>query len=65
MVKRAKHGGIGIVSALTLIFIVLKLVGLINWSWMWVLCPLWISILFVFCVFTIILIAGKIKKGKW
>lgn len=40
---RAK-GGLGIVGALTIIFIVLKLTGLINWSWIWVLSPLWISV---------------------
>lgn len=28
---------------LTLIFIVLKLTGVITWSWWWVLSPLWIS----------------------
>jgi hypothetical protein len=36
-------GGIGIVGVLTLIFVVLKLVGVISWSWWWVLSPLWIS----------------------
>ena len=36
-------GGIGFSSALTLIFIVLKLVKVIDWKWIWVLSPLWIS----------------------
>jgi Flp pilus assembly protein TadB len=36
-------GGIGFTGLLTLIFIVLKLIGVINWSWWWVLSPLWIS----------------------
>ena len=34
---------IGFVSALTLIFIVLRLTGVIEWSWLWVLSPLWIT----------------------
>ncbi|MCF0163200.1 MAG: hypothetical protein HUJ88_11575 [Fusobacterium necrophorum] len=34
--------GIGFTGALTLIFIVLKLTDNITWSWLWVLCPLWI-----------------------
>jgi hypothetical protein len=29
----------GLASTLTVIFIVLKLVGVINWSWWWVLLP--------------------------
>ena len=30
-------------SILTLIFITLRLCGVIDWSWLWVLSPLWIS----------------------
>lgn len=37
-------GGISFAGALQLIFIVLKLIGVINWSWVWVLSPTWISI---------------------
>lgn len=36
-------GGVGLVSLLTIVFVVLKLVGAIAWSWWWVLSPLWIS----------------------
>lgn len=36
------NGGIGFAGILTIVFIVLKLVGIINWSWWWVLSPLWI-----------------------
>ena len=34
--------GIGILTTLTIIFVVLKLVGVIDWSWWWVLAPTWI-----------------------
>ena len=37
--------GIGFVGLLTIAFIVLKLLGVIAWSWIWVLSPLWISLL--------------------
>lgn len=39
-------------------FIVLKLVGIINWSWVWVLSPFWIPVivaLFIFIVLIVIL----------
>jgi hypothetical protein len=39
-------GGIGFSGALTVTFIVLKLTHVIDWSWWWVLSPLWISLLF-------------------
>lgn len=37
------NGGVGFIGLLTIVFIVLKLTGHINWSWIWVLSPLWIS----------------------
>lgn len=35
-------GGIGFYGLLTVVFIALKLGGIIGWSWLWVLAPLWI-----------------------
>ena len=36
--------GLGCGSVIQIVFIILKLTGLIDWSWLWVLSPLWISI---------------------
>ena len=65
MDNKAKQGGLGIVSVLTIVFIVLKLLGAIQWSWIWVLSPIWISAVIAVAVFSVILIGGRIKKGKW
>ena len=35
--------GPGFASLLTLLFIALKLTGIIAWPWVWVLAPLWIG----------------------
>jgi hypothetical protein len=35
-------GGIGFMGLLAILFIGLKLGGVISWSWLWVLGPLWI-----------------------
>ena len=43
MDNQNRRGGIGFTGALTLIFITLKLTDVIDWSWGWVLSPLWIS----------------------
>ena len=40
--NNSSSGGIGFVGLLAIVFIVLKLVGTITWSWWWVLSPLWI-----------------------
>lgn len=39
--------GLGLSSVLTIVFVVLKLVGVINWSWVWVLSPIWIDLILV------------------
>lgn len=36
--------GIGIVGTLAVVFVVLKLTNNIDWSWWWVLSPIWIPI---------------------
>jgi hypothetical protein len=52
----ASRGGIGFTGALTIAFIVLKLCGVIHWSWVWVLAPLWISVLLA-CLFVAVFVA--------
>lgn len=37
-----RYNGHGFVGMLALVFITLKLCGVINWSWWWVLAPVWI-----------------------
>jgi glucan phosphoethanolaminetransferase (alkaline phosphatase superfamily) len=55
-------GGIGFCGLLTIVFIVLKLCKVIEWSWIWVLSPLWIPILIVILVLIIIFIFAIIFK---
>lgn len=52
--NNSSKGGIGFCEVLTIIFIVLKLIGVINWSWLWVLSPLWIGFVIVFIILFII-----------
>ena len=35
-------GGIGFFGLLAIVFIALKILGKITWSWWWVLAPVWI-----------------------
>lgn len=43
--QASSSGGIGFAGLLTIVFITLKLTGVIAWSWLWVLSPIWISFL--------------------
>ena len=51
-------GGIGFFSVLTIVFIILKLVGVIDWSWVWVLSPTWISTAVVLIILLVVSING-------
>lgn len=52
----SSSGGIGFVGALTILFIALKLLNKIDWSWWWVLSPIWISAVVIVLVFLILFI---------
>ena len=45
---------------LTLIFITLKLCHVIDWSWVWVLAPLWIPLSIVLAIAIIVFVVGLI-----
>ena len=48
--------GLSFIEALQLVFIVLKLCGVIKWSWWLVLTPLWASLVFLLIMLAVIFI---------
>jgi len=55
----------GICGVLTVIFIVLKCLGVIEWSWVWVFSPLWIEaiiIIVVLAILEVVLSMSRIHK---
>lgn len=54
MAATQASGGIGLGGVLFVVFLVLKLCGVITWSWWWVTAPLWIPIALFLIVLTII-----------
>lgn len=61
-VKTSTNGGIGFLGALTILFIALKLTHVIDWSWWWVLAPIWIPIVVVFGIIAIVAIVVLFVK---
>lgn len=63
--KSNASSGIGVGTVLTIVFVVLKLTNVIDWSWWWVLAPTWGPIALVLAVivigFPVYLLA---KRGK-
>lgn len=56
--------GIGFMGVLQIVFIVLKLVKVINWSWIWVLSPTWIPLSITIICLLIVWIIYKIEERK-
>lgn len=53
-----------LVTVLTIIFVILKLVGTIDWGWLWVLSPLWIGAAFYIPVFILLVIYYILKDNN-
>ena len=49
---------IGFLGLLTLVFIVLKLTHHIDWSWVWVLSPLWLGWLSLTAILFVLALIG-------
>jgi hypothetical protein len=59
---RNERAGLGYPSLLTLIFITLKLLGVIAWSWWWVLAPLWLPVVLLLFIALVVFICLCIFK---
>lgn len=59
MAKSSSSGGVGFTGLLIIVFIVLKLTKFIDWSWWWVLSPIWISLVLGIIGFGIFLLLRK------
>ena len=60
--KSTASSGISFTGLLAILFIALKLTGVITWSWLWVLAPIWIT--FVIVVFVLIIAGMLIIANK-
>lgn len=66
--NKTVYRGTSLAITLTIIFVILKLTHVIDWNWVWVLAPFWISIasacliVIVFAIIFMILPKIKIKR---
>lgn len=65
MRNEVKSYGLSLSSVLTIVFTVLKLVGVIKWSWLWVFSPLWIKVILTVIILIIIAIIDGSFKNKY
>lgn len=62
--NRIELGGFG--TLLFVVFLVLKLCKVIDWSWWWITAPIWGTIaLFVVMMICIVIVRAVIRKRIW
>ena len=54
--KQTTTASVGFLDLLAIVFIVLKLLGKITWSWWWVLAPVWMPLAIVIVIVVVALI---------
>ena len=59
MSKESSSSGISFMGMLTILFTALKLTNYIDWSWWWVLSPMWLPL------FVLLISAGLISVIKY
>lgn len=59
----SRSGSIGLAGLLGVAFVVLKLTGTIEWSWVWVLAPFWIPLAIGFTLFILAALVAIVKAA--
>ena len=57
-------GGVGFFGLLCLLFIGLKLGGVIDWDWVWVLSPIWIPFAIVLFILLVLAVGMALGVGR-
>lgn len=60
--SKASSGGIGFAGLLSVLFIGLKLTNHIDWSWWWVLSPMWLPALVILSFLGIMLMVEAVAS---
>lgn len=64
MSNNTESGGITFVGLLQVLFIGLKLAHVIDWPWVWVLSPIWMSMALLLLVFAVLLVIALVKDNR-
>ena len=62
MESKTQSQGIGVAGLMGVTFVVLKLCGVINWSWWWVTVPFWGGLVIAIAVLAVIIVFFIIKE---
>lgn len=59
----SSSGGTGVCGLLLGLFIALKLLGVISWSWWWVLAPAWMPLVVVLAIWLLVVVLVWLGVG--
>ncbi len=62
MSKESSSSGVSFMGLLTILFIALKLTNFIDWSWWWVLSPMWLSAVILVLAVLLLVFIRKAKE---
>lgn len=57
----SQSGGIGVLGLLGVLFVGLKLTGVINWSWWWVTAPFWGGFALLLAILALVTVVSLIR----
>ena len=60
---KTQSSGLRLTTGLLLLFIALKLTNQIDWSWWWVMSPVWLPLILVLVAFKIWFLLHVLKKA--
>lgn len=60
----SSYGGVSLGGVVFVVFLILKLTHLINWSWWWVTSPLWICYALLILCFIFLFIISSIIDSR-
>jgi len=60
--NNSSSGGIGVVGALGVAFVVLKLLHKIDWSWWWVTSPFWVPFAIAIPLLVLLFVSRRIAS---
>ena len=63
MTTQTSNGGVGVLGVLGVVFVTLKLVGVIDWSWWWVTVPFWGGAALVAGIVALYVLFALVPKG--
>jgi len=61
--SNSSSSGIGVFGLLGVVFVTLKLTGVIGWSWWWATVPFWGGLALVVAVFLLILLVSVVLSA--